>query len=217
MEKKSKLPIIIYCVFVSIFIIVLFQMWQSSNKEFSSLEILAIIFFGVIVAFTGVYLIKPKLLLYGMYLISPTLVNKIMKKPKSISQKITKVIRNFKILFTINIAYQLLVLVRIIFKLYPEDLEVYRTHWATFLLVFFAVGIFIAFLIYLHNVATLLKLNSIIKVYPWVLVVLQIVLYSRIIIPGLIIPIYLLVKSKELLKLETIKTYDEKKFMLPPK
>ena len=138
MEKKSKLPIIIYCVFVSIFIIVLFQMWQSSNKEFSSLEILAIIFFGVIVAFTGVYLIKPKLLLYGMYLISPTLVNKIMKKPKSISQKITKVIRNFKILFTINIAYQLLVLVRIIFKLYPEDLEVYRTHWATFLLVFFA-------------------------------------------------------------------------------
>jgi len=129
--------------------------------------------------------------------------------------KILKEVKNFKIFFIAFITYKILVLLRYIFKLFPEDLEVYRTHWTTLALTIIGAGLIIAFLIYLHGTAKLLKLNGIIKIYPWVLVVLQILLTSHIIIPSLIIPIYLWIKTKKLLKLDTIKTYDEKKFMLP--
>jgi len=77
--------------------------------------------------------------------------------------------------------------------------------------------LYIAMLGFLYRTSQILRWNGVIAIRPWVLIVVQLLLTGRLIFPGIIVPIYIWVKSAKLLKLDTVKTYDEKKFELPLK
>ena len=74
--------------------------------------------------------------------------------------------------------------------------------------------IYVVFLSYLYSSAKILKLNGIIRMKPWALIVLQIFLLGIPILGESIIPVYLWIKARKLSSLDTIRTYDESKFML---
>ena len=127
--------------------------------------------------------------------------------------KIPKEVGRFKILFIITTSC---LLARVTFQ--PALLNFAKNNSSIIAIVsLIAAAIFIVFLWYLHYSAKILKLNNVIKIKPWILVVLQVILGGGPILPWIIIPLYIWIKSKKLLTLDTIKTYDEKKFMLPPK
>ena len=118
-----------------------------------------------------------------------------------------KEIKIFKVLLIVTILYQLLSVV--VFSYLKPHSEI-----ITYSVMFGGIALYVAFLVYLHRSANILNLNNIVKVKPWLLIVIQLVLTGKLIFPEIIVPIYIWVKSKKLLELDTIKTYDDRKFML---
>ncbi|NQU94797.1 MAG: hypothetical protein HQ549_01015 [Candidatus Omnitrophica bacterium] len=131
--------------------------------------------------------------------------------------KIPKEIKTFKILFIIIVTYQLVgILSRPAFlNLHTKGIGSIKGDSIIVAIGFLIGVIYIIFLWYLHSSTKILKLNDIIKIKPWIFIVCQIILTGGLILPGMVIPIFVWIKSKKLLTLDTIKTYDEKKFMLP--
>jgi hypothetical protein len=121
-----------------------------------------------------------------------------------------KEIRRFKFLFVALIIYQAIILYTIVTKQsYAQSSRI--------ILTVLGVTILLALWLHLYYSSKILWLNGVVKIKPWVFLLLQILLTSRIIIPELIIPLYIWIKSKKLLKLDAVKTYDDSKFMLRPK
>ena len=124
--------------------------------------------------------------------------------------QIPKEIKDFKILFIIVISYQ-------VASVYGLPYLVKLPEVAAVIIGLVGALLYIAFLVRLHGLANILKLNNVIAIYPWLLIVIQLILTSSLIFPAMIMPIYVWIKSKKLLQVDFIKTYDDKKFMIPPK
>ena len=84
--------------------------------------------------------------------------------------------------------------------------------WVSLILNSATIGIFIVFLFYLHGAATILKENHIIDMPPWFVLTLEIILTFLFLgVGGLVIPIYIWVKSRKLAEAVLAKPFDVKR------
>lgn len=121
-----------------------------------------------------------------------------------------KKIRIFKLLFIATIVF---LFIRGLLLSYVEEhvLNIVFV-WVSLILNSGTIGIFIVFLFYLHGAAKILKENHIIDMPPWLVLTLEIVLTVLFFgIGGLIIPIYIWVKSRKPAEAPIAESFDVKK------
>ncbi len=128
---------------------------------------------------------------------------------------IPKDVKQFKILFIVYIGYQL---AGWIYRTVANvNIKNFQWTWWNITAVVISVVLYIIFLVRLYDVANILKLNNIIRVKPWVFIVLQLVLTSKLLIPEIIVPIYIWIMSRKLGKLDSIRAFDPTKIKFPQK
>jgi len=121
-----------------------------------------------------------------------------------------KKIRIFKFLFIASIAS---LFIRALLLSYAEERVLAAVFvWVSAIVNTGTIGVFIAFLFYLHGAAKILKENHIIDLPPWLVLTLEIILAVLFFgIGGLIMPIYVWVKSRKLAEAPIAKPFDAEK------
>ena len=121
-----------------------------------------------------------------------------------------KKIKLFKILFIATIAF--LFMRTLLLSYVEEHVLTIVFVWVSFILNSGTIGIFIVFLFYLHGAAKILKENHMIDMPPWFVFTLEIILTVLFLgVGGLIIPIYIWIKSRKLAEAVMAKPFDVKR------
>jgi len=125
-------------------------------------------------------------------------------------ERSAKKIRTFKILFIASIVF---LFIRALLLSYVEERVLAAASvWVALIINSGYIGVLIVFLFYLYGAAKVLKENHIIDLPPWLALTLEVVLTVLFFgIGGLIIPIYIWVKSRKLAGALMAKPFDVKK------
>ena len=118
-------------------------------------------------------------------------------------------VKQFKILFLLSFILQLVA--KLLWNVSGVNASNFHTTWWAVTYAVIALIISFAFFVRLYDTVNILKLNSIIPIKPWIIILLQLLLTGSLVIPGMVIPIYIWIMSRKLVHLDTIKTFDATK------